>query len=55
MKSLRGEIDFMMMESQGQLRNTEATLHMNAVFAQIMQVNYKLLMIVFDETFSIHF
>ena len=37
MKSLRGEIDFLIMESQGQLRNTEATLEMNKVFARVMQ------------------
>ena len=42
MKSLRGEIDFLMMESQGQLRNTESILEMNKVFARVMQVTFNI-------------
>ena len=38
MRSLLNDLEFMAMESNGQVGNTEAMLHMNAMFAQLMQV-----------------
>ena len=41
MRSLLNDLEFMAMESNGQVGNTEAMLHMNAMFAQLMQVKHQ--------------